>query len=91
LLLLAKDLDDVLELPESCSFSVNVLPSGFGALSCYLHSCDSFLFLTEPFNLLLDSSQLLLLCSFVFSVFHLDLLELYILLNDLNWRRCSRR
>jgi hypothetical protein len=37
LLLLAKDLDSVLELRESCSFSVNTLPSGFDALNyCYL-------------------------------------------------------
>jgi hypothetical protein len=33
MLLLAKDLDVVLELSESCPFSIDVLPSGFGTLS----------------------------------------------------------
>jgi hypothetical protein len=45
LLLLAKDLDLVLELRESCPFSVDVLSSSFGLLSCYLPSCDGFIFL----------------------------------------------
>jgi hypothetical protein len=35
-LLLVKDLDIVLELRESCPFSVDVLPSGLSTLSC----CD---------------------------------------------------
>jgi hypothetical protein len=54
LLLLAKDLNVVLELRESCPFSVNMLSSGFGTLSCCLPSCDGILFLTEPLNLLLN-------------------------------------
>jgi hypothetical protein len=54
LLLLVKDLNVVLEFRESCPFSVNVLSSGFGMLSCYLPSCDDILFLTEPLNLLLN-------------------------------------
>jgi hypothetical protein len=33
LFLLMEDLDCVLELREPCSFSVKVLPSGFGTLS----------------------------------------------------------
>jgi hypothetical protein len=55
LFLLPKDLDGVLEICKSSSFSVNMLPSGFGALSYCLPSCDSFLFLMEPLNLLLNS------------------------------------
>jgi hypothetical protein len=55
LFLLVKDFDGVLELRESCSFSVDVLPSGFSTLSCYLPSCDGLLFLMEPLNLLLNS------------------------------------
>jgi hypothetical protein len=54
LFMLAKDLDGVLELHECCSFSIDVLSSGFGTLSCDLPSCDSFLFLTEPLDLLLN-------------------------------------
>jgi hypothetical protein len=88
LLLLAKDLDSVLELHESCSFSVDVLPSGFGMLNCYMPPSDGFLFLTEPLDLLLDSGQLLF-CSFsfegvVFPIFNLNLLELSIVLDGLN-------
>jgi hypothetical protein len=59
LLLLVKDLNGVLELRESCSFSVNVLSFGFDTLRCCLPPCDAFLFLTEPLHLLLDSGQLL--------------------------------
>jgi hypothetical protein len=89
LLLLAKDLDSVLELRESCPFSIDVLPSGFGTLSCCMPPCNGFLFLTKPLDLLLDSSQLLLFCSFVFEslffpIFHLNLLELCVVLDDLN-------
>jgi hypothetical protein len=92
LLLLAKDLDVVLELHESCPFSIDALPSGFGMLSRYLLPCDGFLFLTEPLDLLLDPGQLFLFCSIVFEglifpIFQLDLLELYISLDDLYWRR----
>jgi hypothetical protein len=96
LLLLAEDLDIVLELGESCPFFVDVLHSDFGTLSCCLPPCDGFLFLTEPLDLLLDPGQLFLFCSFVFeglifSVFHLDLLELHISLDDLYWRRHPQR
>jgi hypothetical protein len=55
MLLLAEDLNGVLELCESCSFSVDVLPPDFVMLSCCLLPCDGFLFLTEPLYLLLDS------------------------------------
>jgi hypothetical protein len=60
LLLLVKDLNGVLELRESCFFSVNLLSFDFDTLSCCLPPCDAFLFLTEPLHLLLDSGQLLL-------------------------------
>jgi hypothetical protein len=49
LLLLAKDVNGVLELHKSCSFFVYVLPSSFGMLSRCLSSGDSFLFLMKPF------------------------------------------
>jgi hypothetical protein len=54
LLLLVRDLDGVLELSKSCHLHVNVLPSGFGTLSCCLPFCDGFLLLIEPLNLLLN-------------------------------------
>jgi hypothetical protein len=54
LLPLVKDLDGVLQLHESCPFSVKALPFGFGTVSCCLSSCDNFLFLMEPLNLLLN-------------------------------------
>jgi hypothetical protein len=54
LLLLAKDLDGVLELHESFPFFINMLTSGFGTLICYLPSCDGFLFMMEPLYLLLN-------------------------------------
>jgi hypothetical protein len=92
LLLLGKDFDVALELCKSCCLLDNVLPSGFGALSCSLPPCDGFLFLAEPLNLLLESEQLLF-CCFIFGglflqVLHLDLLELGISLDDLYRRRC---
>jgi hypothetical protein len=37
-----KDLDGALELHHSYSFSIDMLPSGFGTLSCCLPSRDSF-------------------------------------------------
>jgi hypothetical protein len=58
---------------------------------------DGFLFLTEPFNFLLNSDQFLLLFyDFVFvrffiPVLHMDLIELDVALNDLCWRRCSQQ
>jgi hypothetical protein len=54
LLLLAKDLDIVLKLYESCPFSIDVLPSSFGMLSCCILPCNGFLFLIEPLDFLLD-------------------------------------
>jgi hypothetical protein len=54
LFLLAKDLDVVLEFHEPCSLFVYMLPSDFGTLSCGLPASDVFLFLMEPFNLLLN-------------------------------------
>jgi hypothetical protein len=66
LFLLAKDIKNTLELHKSCPFSVNVLPSSFGTLSCYVPSGDGFLFLTEPFNLLMNSSELYLFYNFLF-------------------------
>jgi hypothetical protein len=56
LLLLAEDLDIVLELCKSCRLPVNVLPSGFGTLGRCLPPYDDFLFLVEPLDLLLDPS-----------------------------------
>jgi hypothetical protein len=90
LLLSAKNLDSVLELRESCSISVDVLLSSFSMLSCCLSSCDSFFFLMKALDFLLNSSQFLFFCSFVFKgfillVFDSNLFELYILLDDLNW------
>jgi hypothetical protein len=51
LFLLAKYLNGVLKLHESCSFSIDVLPSGFGALSCCLSYCGGFLLFMEPLDL----------------------------------------
>jgi hypothetical protein len=95
LFLLAKDFNNVLELYESCSFSTDVLHSGFGTLSCCLPSCDSFLFLMESLYLLLDFGQLCFFCgfivgAFVLSVFNLELLEFCIFLVDLDWQRRPR-
>jgi hypothetical protein len=89
LFLLVKDLDGVLELCESCSFSINMLSSGFDMLSCYLPSRDSFLFLMKPLDLLLNSGQLFLFHNFIFEgfvlpVFNLNLLKLCVFLDDLN-------
>jgi predicted CDP-diglyceride synthetase/phosphatidate cytidylyltransferase len=87
-LLVAKDLNNVLELCKSCPFSVYVLPLCFGPLGYCLSPHDGFLFLTESLDLLLDSEQLLLFCGFIFegfffSVFHLKLLGICILLDYL--------
>jgi hypothetical protein len=51
LLLQAKDLNVVLELRESCSFFVDVLPSSFSTIRCCWSPCDGFLFLSEPLDL----------------------------------------
>jgi hypothetical protein len=55
LFLLAKDVNGVLELRKSCTFSIDALPSGLGALSHYLPFGINFLFLVEPFEILLNS------------------------------------
>jgi hypothetical protein len=94
LLLLAKDVNGVLQPYYPCSLSVYVLSPGFGTLNCCLPPHDGFLFLTEPLDLLLDYEHLLL-CSFILGGFclpilHLDLLKLSISLDDLYWQRCPR-
>jgi hypothetical protein len=91
-----KDLDIVLELRESCSLSVYVLSSGFGSLCCGLSARDGFLPLMKSLYLLLNPGQLcfcydFIIESFIFLVFHLNLLKLCISLNDLKRRRCSQR
>jgi hypothetical protein len=48
LLLLAKDMDDILQLCEPHLLSVDVLYVSFGALSNCFSSHDGFLFLLEP-------------------------------------------
>jgi hypothetical protein len=76
---------------------VDVLPLSFGVLSYYLSSHDGFLFLHEPLYFLLDPDQFLLLyysfdfLGFLIPVLHLDLIELGVIMNDLNWRRCPWR
>jgi hypothetical protein len=96
LFLAAQDFNSVLELRKSCSFSIYVLLLGFGVLDCYLPPHDRFLFLMEPFNLLLDSEQLFIFCNFFLEIFflpvlYLDLLDLNVSLNDLYWRGCPLR
>jgi hypothetical protein len=93
---LVKDLNVVLELRETCSLYVYVLPSGFGTLSCGLSVSDSFLFWMEPFNLLLNYGLFCLFRCFIFEcfifpIFHLNLLDLHINLDDLNRLRCPWR
>jgi hypothetical protein len=93
LFVLVKDLDVVLELREPCLLSVYVLPSGFGTLNYDVSVSDSFMFLMEPFNLLLNPSQFCLFHNFIFEcfifpIFNFNLLELCISLDDLNRRRC---
>jgi hypothetical protein len=58
LVLLAKDLNDVLELRKPGSLSIYVLPFGFDALSYGSLAGDGFLHLTEELNLVLDPGQL---------------------------------
>jgi hypothetical protein len=53
LLLLANDLDGVLELCEPRSLSVYMLPFSFDTLSCGLPANDGFLFSLKALNLLL--------------------------------------
>jgi hypothetical protein len=63
------DINGVLYLCESCSFSVDVLPSSFAALSDCLVPHNGFLFLSEPLYFLLDPHQ------FLFSVVKLRCAE----------------
>jgi hypothetical protein len=76
--------------------SVDVLPAGLDAPNCILSSQDGFWILPKPLNFLLDSGQLLLLCccfvflSFFIPVMDLDLIELYVSLRHVYWRRCPR-
>jgi hypothetical protein len=66
-------------------------------MSDWLMSHDGFLFLPEPLYFLLDPDQFLLLCyifdflGFLIPVFHLNLIELWVVVNDLNLRRCPQR
>jgi hypothetical protein len=95
LLLLTENNEGVLQLGEPRSLSVDVLPTGLGALDCSLSSQDGFLFLPELLNFLLDSSQLLLYCCFIFigffiPILDLDLIELCVSLSHVYWRRCLR-
>jgi hypothetical protein len=96
LVLLAKDLDVVLQLCKPSSLYVYVLPSGLGVLSYGLSTDDGFLFLVEVLDLVLNPGKLcfrrfFILEGFVFPIFHLDLLKLYISLDELYWRRCPHR
>jgi hypothetical protein len=50
-----EDVNGVLELRKSCTFSIDALPSGLGALSHCLPFGNNFLFLVEPFEILLNS------------------------------------
>jgi hypothetical protein len=90
LFLVVKGLNGLLEICKSCSFSVDVLPSSFNTLNYCLPPPDGFMFLMKPLNLLLDSEQLFLFCSFFFKGFflpllYLDLLDLDVSVNDLYW------
>jgi hypothetical protein len=85
LLLLAKDVDGILQFYEPCSFSDNVLSMSFSALSDYLPSHDGFLLLLEVFYLLLYPDQLFLLCcSFVLFCFLIPVLHQHLI--KLLWR-----
>jgi predicted CDP-diglyceride synthetase/phosphatidate cytidylyltransferase len=96
LLLLANDVDGILQLYELCPLSVDVLSVSFDALGNCLSSHNGFLFLPELLYLLLDLDQFFLLCcSFVFFSFlipflHLNLIKLNVAMNGLCWRKCSR-
>jgi hypothetical protein len=91
LLLLAKDVNGILQLYEPCPLSVIVLFLSFGVLSDSLPSHDGLLLLLEPLYLLLHPDHLFLLCRgfilfrFLILVLHLHLIELLL------WRRCPRR
>jgi hypothetical protein len=89
LLLLAKDIDSILQLRELHPLSVDMMYMSFGVLYDGLPFYDGFLFLSEPLYFLLNPGQLLLFCcgfvlfGFLVPILHLDLVELSITLNIL--------
>jgi hypothetical protein len=86
LLLLAKNVDGILQFCEPCPLSVNLLSVRFGALSDCLPSHDGFLLLLEPLYLLLYPHQLFLLYySFILFYFLIPVLHLHLI--KLLWRR----
>jgi hypothetical protein len=91
LLLLAKNVDGILQLYEPRPLSVDVLLVSFGALSNGLPSHNGFLYLPEPLYFLLNPGQLLLFCcgfvffGFLIPILYLDLVELSIALDILYW------
>jgi hypothetical protein len=87
LLLLAKDVDRILQLYEPCPLSVNVLSARFSLLSDCVPSHNGFLLLPKPLCLLLHPDQLFLVyCGFVFFGFLILVLHLH-LIKLLLWRR----
>jgi hypothetical protein len=88
---MAKGVNVVLQLCEPCTLPVDVLSPSFDALNDCLTSNDGFLFVPEPLYFLLDPDQFLLLCcsfnflSFLIPILHLDLIELWVVMNDPNW------
>jgi hypothetical protein len=89
LLLLAKDIDSILQLRELRPLSVATLSTSFNTLCDGLTSHHGFLFLPEPLFFLLIPGQLLLFCcgfillGFLIPILHLDLVELSVALNIL--------
>jgi hypothetical protein len=66
LLLLANDVNGILQFCEPCPLSVNALSVSFGMLSDCLPSHDGFLLLLEALYLFLYLDQLFpLYCSFI--------------------------
>jgi hypothetical protein len=91
LLLLAKDIDNILQLCELGPLFVDVLSMSFSALRDGFPSQDEFLFLPKPLYFLVNLGQLLLFwCSFILfdflvPILHLDLVEVGVALNVLYW------
>jgi hypothetical protein len=86
LLLLAKDVNNVLQLREPHVLSVDVLPVSLGALDYGLSSHDRLLLLLKPLNFLLDSGRLFHFCFcffFDFLVLVKDMIEIYLSLDYL--------
>jgi hypothetical protein len=73
LLLLAKNIDGILQFCDPCVLPVNVLSTSFDALSDCLPSHDGFLLLPEPLYLLLYPDQLFR-CVFVLFCFLISVL-----------------